>query len=490
MSSKWTRRSVLFGLGTSAAIPAFGQEPMVVLRPVPRPERPAPIVPGRYDDLIQKASLGNAKVGFIVVDARTGAVLDAHQADQALPPASVAKAVTALYALEMLGPDFRFSTRVVALGPVVNGRLEGDLALIGGADPTLTSDQLGALAEQIKDAGIIEVTGEFLVFAGALPTVRAIDRAQPEHLGYNPAISGLNLNFNRVHFEWKRAQGNYDITMQARAVRYSPGVHSARMQIVDRSFPVFDYTDGRDHDRWSVAKGALGNEGARWLPVRYPEIYAGEVFQTIMRSHGIVLRGATIHHDAAPEGIVLAEIRSKPLQDILQGMLKHSTNLTAEVVGMMASAKRAGTPKNLIGSAVQMNQWLKDKYGIEAAGFVDHSGLGGAARVSARTLATVMVEAGPEGPLAPILKQINAKIVPGQLRAKTGTLNFVSGLAGYYKTPQGRDLAFAVVCADVGRRIRLRREEMERPRGARSWSRRARHLQYQLIEKWSEQYGV
>ena len=44
-----------------------------------------------------------------------------------------------------------------------------------------------------------------------------IDGGQPEHVAYNPSYGGLNLNFNRVHFEWKKRQDDYEVTMQARA---------------------------------------------------------------------------------------------------------------------------------------------------------------------------------------------------------------------------------------------------------------------------------
>jgi D-alanyl-D-alanine carboxypeptidase/D-alanyl-D-alanine-endopeptidase (penicillin-binding protein 4) len=38
-----------------------------------------------------------------------------------------------------------------------------------------------------------------------LPAIDQIDPAQLPHVGYNPSVSALNLNFNRVFFEWERA---------------------------------------------------------------------------------------------------------------------------------------------------------------------------------------------------------------------------------------------------------------------------------------------
>ncbi len=44
--------------------------------------------------------------------------------------------------------------------------------------------------------------------------------------GYNPAVSGLNLNFNRVYFEWKRAQGGYQLGMDARGAKERPRAYT------------------------------------------------------------------------------------------------------------------------------------------------------------------------------------------------------------------------------------------------------------------------
>ena len=99
-------------------------------------------MPVDADGLIAAAKLGGA-VAFVLADARTGEVLDAREPDLALPPASVAKAVTSLYALEKLGAGYRFATRVLATGPLQGGIVQGDIVLAGGGDPTLADRPAG-----------------------------------------------------------------------------------------------------------------------------------------------------------------------------------------------------------------------------------------------------------------------------------------------------------------------------------------------------------
>lgn len=132
------------------------------------------------------------------------------------------KALTAAYALDRLGAAHRFETRVLATGPVVGGVVQGDLLLVGSGDPVLDSDMLGDLAARLAAQGIRGVRGRYLAWGGALPALEQIDAEQPEFVGYNPALAGLNLNFNRVNFEWARAAQGWKLTMDARAERLCP----------------------------------------------------------------------------------------------------------------------------------------------------------------------------------------------------------------------------------------------------------------------------
>lgn len=149
MKTTISRRGVLAGLLGSAAGMAWAEAPVTSLRPpvrrqlagpvepVAEPATPGPISdtrpPTRPDTaaMIAEAALGGT-VAFVIADAQTGVVLDAVAGGDKLPPASVTKSVTALYALEALGGDHRFATRLVATGPVEAGVVQGDLVLLGG----------------------------------------------------------------------------------------------------------------------------------------------------------------------------------------------------------------------------------------------------------------------------------------------------------------------------------------------------------------------
>ncbi len=495
-SSSVSRRWILAGLLAGTAQRSFAGGLSRSLVPPPRPDAGSGAGIAAAESLIAQAGL-SGKIGFAVADAQTGEILETHNPLLQLPPASTAKTITTLYALDTLGGDYRFHTRLLATGALVNGRLEGDLILAGGGDPTLDSDMLGALARQLKETGLREVSGRFLYYDAALPRLRMIDPGQPVTAGYNPAISGLNLNFNRVRFHWTRATDGWDVAMDARARRYRPRVSVARMRVVDRQVPVYTYAQEQGVDQWTVASGALGNEGSRWLPVRRPSVYAAEVFQTLARAHGIDLPGAAVVRSLPDGATVLAERQSAPLSDILRAMLKYSTNLTAEAVGLAASAARGAPSASLAGSAGAMGDWASAALGVRRARFVDHSGLGEAARIAPADMVRALVTAGPDGPLDGLLKQVPMRDAAGRpirdgrvrVRAKTGTLNFASGLVGYVHAGDGRPLAFAIYAADLARRAGLSPAEGERPPGGRAWLGKARRLQMDLVDRWASLYS-
>lgn len=484
-----TRRGFVSGALSLGANAAWANAPASSIRPAHRAPDFFKRAVKPADELIGLARLGGS-VSYAVADARTGQMLEVRAPLKGQPPASTAKTMTSLYALDALGPAHVFRTRLVATGPISNGRIDGDLILAGGGDPTLDTDALAAMAAQLKAAGVREIAGRFKVWDGSLPRLFRIDPEQPDHVGYNPALSGLDLNFNRVHFGWEKSGGGYAVSMDARSAHFVPDVTVARMRVVDRSLPVYTYAEVEGRDEWTVARTALGNGGARWLPVRHPAKYAGEVFKVLARSHGIVL-GTGVGRAESPEGNVLVDHESAPLRAILRDMLKYSTNVTAEIVGLSASAAVGPLPGDLKTSAARMNGWLGQQLGGQAPAFEDHSGLGDDSRISAATMVKALVRTGPDGILRDLMKPFRVDaLADGAVKAKTGTLNFVNALTGYVTAPDGTDLAFAIFCSDTARRDALPMAERERPEGGRAYANRARTLQRGLLARWSVIYGA
>ncbi len=490
-SSRFSRRFAVLMLGAGAMLVSGG-----VVIPKKRP------LLGPKPGTELHAAFGlTGQSGWMLFDLDTGTVLDAQNADTGFVPASVAKLPTAAYALELLGADHRFTTRVLGTGPVRGGTLEGDLVLVGGGDPELDTDALGELANDLAARGIRRVTGRFLVDSTALANLEHIDAGQNVAASYNPAVSGLNLNFNRVHMKWDRRGNRRELSLEAHAQRLSPTVHSIQVDVTPEARgPLFRYRRDEALEVWQVARRALRGKAARWLPVRNTTTYAGDVFRGLAGQNGLVL-GPTDAGAAAPEAQVLANHTSRPLSEILRAMLRHSTNLTAEVTGLSATRTTGMATANLAESARVMDLWaagLADfAQGDPGFRLVNHSGLSTASRLSPRRMIELLaaiarrpavpgrVHARLPGPMAGLLSGYNVADKGTDLAydrldvvAKTGTLNYARGLAGYIATPGGRRLAFAVFSNDLARR------RSGPQRVDRRWMNRARGFERALIRNW------
>ncbi|MEM9198027.1 MAG: D-alanyl-D-alanine carboxypeptidase/D-alanyl-D-alanine-endopeptidase [Pseudomonadota bacterium] len=516
-----SRRSFLTGAAALVPVAACADAP--VTAPLP-PVRPAPAT--QHTSTITAAPaaridpLLSGRSGFALMDLETGRMLETEAAEQPFLPASVTKIPTALYALETLGPSHRFVTTLIATGPIRGGVLEGDLILRGGGDPTLDSDGLAELVGQARRAGIQRVAGRFLTDASALPFVAKIDPGQPVQAAYNPTVSGLSLNFNRVFFEWNRARAP-QLSLEARARVHSPSVQHVSVASVPRSWPVFAWEEapgGGEH--WTVSAEAMRRRGGRWLPVRDPAAYAGDVFRTLAATAGLQVppaqpaQAAALPALAQPigpaslmpqplpqtlQGQEIARWSSAGLTAILRGMLKFSTNLTAEMVGLSASAKRGLVQGDLAGSAATMRDWVSEYCALSTQPeFANHSGLSAQTILTpAQTVAMLAAEERrAPGRLAGLLKPVrlpktglNGAPPVGMAVAKTGTLAFARGLAGFLTTGDGRRLVFAIYATDLQARATARLD-LDRPRGSRSWIRRARAQETNILLSWLAHYSA
>lgn len=401
-------------------------------------------------------------IGWCLIDVATGQEFDSLSAGRGFPPASTIKLATAGYALARLRPERRFVTRVTG------GQT---LGLVGGGDPELDSPGLRDLARAAAPrAGR---PARFVVEAGRIAD--RISPAMPIEAAYDPAISRLSLNYNRVKLLWERDGDALEAWMEAHGDGASPRVSSVGLRLVDCACPVYQYAVTGGREVWTLRRDAMKGRASVMLPVRRPGRYAAETFAIFAREAGLVLPPAQF--GAAPAGPVLAERPSRPLVEMLADMLRFSTNLTAETLGVAASGRDA-----LAASARDMAGWAGALAGIDPPALDTHSGLSPEGRISPRAMARLlaaMARARPGGvdPVS-LLRPASPPAEGAALRAKTGTLDFARGLAGWLDRPDGRRLAFAIFSEDLARRS-------AGARGALRWRNRAIERERLMLRLWA-----
>ena len=137
---------------------------------------PAPVVEALRDDGLPQSSLSLLVHAVDEVHPRV-----AHLVDVPRNPASAMKVVTTWAALNLLGPEFKWTTEVHAAGDSGNGRLEGDVYLKGSGDPFLVTEQLWRLLRTVRRVSL-RTTCPAPAQRGAARFFRALLRAEQRRL--------------------------------------------------------------------------------------------------------------------------------------------------------------------------------------------------------------------------------------------------------------------------------------------------------------------
>jgi D-alanyl-D-alanine carboxypeptidase/D-alanyl-D-alanine-endopeptidase (penicillin-binding protein 4) len=307
-------------------------------------------------------------------------------------PASNMKLLTAVAALEVLGPEFVYTTKVVGLSAA--NQVVGDLWLVGGGDPllstvgypltenypTLHPTNIGLLIDALATAGITEITGNIVGDESRYDTER-----------FTPSL-GLGVRTTEV--------------------------------------------------------GPLGslmlNDGvvlASPIKPDQPALSAAQEFLRLLNERGIVVRGTAKVGTASADLPVIASINSAPLSDVVAEMLTNSDNNTAELILKEIGLSRLSTGTRVAGT--QVVQSVLQEFGLPVEGLVivDGSGLDRGNRATCSLFTSILEKdggfgllgsglavAGQTGTLRDLLGDTAAS---ERLRAKTGTLTGAKALSGY-----------------------------------------------------------
>ena len=522
MASNVFPRVPVHALGALAGMAAFALVLAAAPAEAKKPKKAAeePEISDLSDDgLAKRFQLPLSEVGYLVVDAKTGQVLEQRQPKETFVPASTIKVASTVTALVVLGHEHRFHTELLTTGAVSGGTLAGDLFLRGGGDPMLTSDDFEAMAQQLKARGIAKVSGRFHYDSSAYTTAKAIDAEYEESASYNPGIAALSVNFNVLQLKWEREKKG--------ATRYRFAAQTDRHELdVDylKAEPAQPGTTGpyglayRDDPKaptWLVIPSKRAKGEIR-VPVKRPDFNAAHVFRKAAEKHGIALPEPVA--GAAPDGAnLLYRQISKPLPDIVYRTQRFSNNMAAEMLAFAAARKLSGKTLDMAASAQTVAGWLKEKVGgTDWSGLAlrNGSGLTKESRISPEQMVAILryaqklsignqvyadllrrynvgkveseEEYGHEEGARPNGKEKNGKRGV-EIKAKTGTVNYSRGVVGYLHTGKGRDVVFAVFISDFKQReVMAKQGQTWKEPPVRWWLSRSREFQRALVKRWAE----
>jgi D-alanyl-D-alanine carboxypeptidase/D-alanyl-D-alanine-endopeptidase (penicillin-binding protein 4) len=371
-------------------------------------------------DIITSSRLGPS-TSAVVIDPTTGLTLFDYNGTIPRTPASTAKVLSSVAALQALGPQTRLATRVVA------GASEGVIVLVGGGDSTLALVDRGSGDSGGSEYSIPRATLTDLADA----TAKALSTAGESsvQLGYDASLFGAPY----VSPDWSPA----DVASGAIGPVMALMVDGGRVSM-DTNVRVDD-----------------------------PAAAAAQAFAGLLSERGITVTDIT--STQSPSGArELARVESAPIADLVTLDLTNSDNDVSEALAHLAGAKLSGV--GTFASGVQATLAALTAMSISTQGLTldDGSGLSTKNAVPTLVLAEVMAVAARESsdsrptlwPLVPGLAiagltgTLNDRFASspgafGIVRAKTGTLADVSALAGTLRDADGRVLVFAVLSNDV-----------------------------------------
>jgi D-alanyl-D-alanine carboxypeptidase/D-alanyl-D-alanine-endopeptidase (penicillin-binding protein 4) len=417
--------------------------------------------------------LARAKIAVSVVDLATGNELIARDADRAMSLASTAKLLTSTAALATLGGGFRWRTSVYGAEPDDQGRVAGELYVRGRGDPMLDLADLRALAAELAARGVRSV--DRLVIDGSYFD----DVVEPPHFDEQTAETAA---FRAPVASFGVARSAVTVTVVAEPngkarVTLDPEPGDS-IKLLDQG--VTSVTHGRtrvvvntkmnvDHLEIEVSGQIRWGEGSWEVKKRVadPARFAGEVFRRALGEHGVKVKARTMGKGVVPATAkLLAAHDSAPLTDVLRHMNKLSDNYLAECVlkTLGAETKTTPGPATWADGRAALHGYLA-KIGMPEAGYrADNgSGLFDATEVSARQMTLVLRAAHQDFRIGPDLigslpvggvdgtlaRRWHDRPAQGRVRAKTGTLDKVTALAGYLALDSQHPLGFAILVNDI-----------------------------------------
>lgn len=426
---------------------------------IPMTLQAASDLPIQVQSALNYRDVPDAALSIYVEEVDSGDVVLSWNEAEPRNPASVEKMVTTLVALDLLGPAYRWKTEVTFLGDVIDGVLEGDIAIKGFGDPYLVTERFWQLLRDIRREGVSGINGDLLLddsfFDVGDYDPAAFDR-EPLR-AYNVSPNALLTNFKVVRYYFEP-----DPDAAGVKVRLEPTLQN--LNIVNR----LRVANGscRGYQR-GITITPNDDVSRITFSGRFPsgcEIYAMDraalshneftygLFRSLWEEAGGQLSGEwkkTVVDDELEPALVFYSL---PLSEVIAKVNKHSNNVMAKQLLYTLAAEKIGPAGTEAKGRQVVNDWLKDRnMDFAELKLGNGAGLSRSSRMTARHLGAMLRYAfdspympeymsslslsGLDGTLS---RRFRDSDLTGQAHMKTGSLDHVSSVAGYFQSRNGK----------------------------------------------------
>ena len=410
---------------------------------------------------LKAAQIPAASVAVIVQPVDATQPLVAHNATQAMNPASVMKLVTTYAALDLLGPAWTWKTTAWTDTAAVDGVLSGNLYLKGSGDPRFAIEHLWGLLRQLRVRGIQHIAGD-VVLDRTVFDVPAIDPGAFDDKPmrpYNVGPDGLLINLRALRFTLLPDNGKPRVLMETPSdgLRVDNQLRSGEGSCGSNwkdfiNVRLIPESNGNRLEFTGTYSALCGEKPLNLSPLP-ADGQAGGLIRALWKELGGTL-GGQVRGGTVPAGSrLVATHESPPLADTVRDINKYSNNVMARQVyltlGNDAAPATAERARQRIGNWLNARDLRFAELEIE-----NGSGLSRRERISADSLNRLLLDAW-KNPVMPefvaslpivgidgtMKKRLNGSDATGRAHIKTGTLDGVKTAAGYALDARGRRYA-------------------------------------------------
>lgn len=419
-----------------------------------------------YQTFEQQPNLKYGMASLTVIDAKTGKVVFSKNGETGLPTASTLKVITSATALDLLGPNFTFKTKLYYTGEIDSlGTLRGNIVIEGGGDPTLASARFPEINEEsllnkwvyaIQNAGIQCIEGSIIgddrYFNGN--TVPGGWTWTDIGNYYGAGTSGLNWRENSVGLNFKAGSRPGDKTEIT-----SLTVDSSYLNIYNEAITgpkgtgdnVYAYS--APYSTKIYARGTYGIDLKKTIEISVPDpaYDAAYQLQKALRRINILTENEPMTGKQIDElGMTLdihrveLDVHESPkLTDVIHWFNQKSINLYGETL-LRTIGMYSGQKADTEGAAEMVKKFWKAKLNIPEGelNFVDGSGLSPQNRVTTAAMTKIMNYARTRSWYDAFYKSLPTY---NGMKMKSGTIGGALGYTGYQKSAAGQEYTFSLL---------------------------------------------
>ena len=415
----------------------------------------------KFRKTLKQSGIPSNQLGIIVASSEK--TLYQLNEDQSFIPASLIKIFTASALLDLLPPSLQFTTRFLATDKIENSVLKGDLYLKGGGDPGFVSESLWNLVNNLKRNKLKTIEGDLIVDASRFDSEKKGSRLlHSSHSGYDAPVGALSFNWNTANIYLRPGEkigSRLQINIDPSSLYFS-SIDNRTRTIKRKGGNISVQRQKQKNLRESLKlKGYLSFEHPEMLiykNILFPAIWTGWNTVDFLKQRGLNITGQVKPGNTPHNASVLAEWQSRYLTEHIKLMMKYSNNFMVEMLVKNMVVELKGKKGNLKDGLAIIKKHIQ-KLGIKSQEYhlVQASGLSRKNKVTPQHLFKVLRYwlnhplqpefestlplAGEDGTLKKYFKQTSLR---GRIHAKTGSINGVTGLAGYLITKKGEKRTF------------------------------------------------